>query len=298
MQQKDMHPVNKVAKTDQIPLPFEAARIYEDTVLEWASAQSLPARIVAMRDRVYGPDPQHRYDVYRAVDVHDAPILMFWHGGGWTNGYKEYAAFMAQGVVELGMVLVTPAYRLAPLHRLPAAFEDSLAAVAHVIAHAADFGARGDRIYLAGHSAGAHLAASVALRREDAAQAGIPSAAIRACLPISGIMDLHHPEPASSSMEERIYTMVLSHNADDAVMSPLCWTAGNSIPIWLSHGESDSARVIHSNRRMAALLAVQPGPCQLHVEGGLDHFSTHTSLRDPAAPWYDRLARTVKETQP
>lgn|GEM_PF-211145 len=278
----------------QRPLPFEAAQIYEETVLHWARDQSLPPGIAVTRDHAYGPDPQQRCDIYRAEGAHDAPVLVFWHGGGWTNGYKEYVDFMAPIVVGLGMVLVAPSYRLAPEYKLPAAFDDSLAVVAHVTAHIADFGGRADQIYLAGHSAGAHLAALVALRREEAARAGIAPHAIRACFPISGILDLHHPEPVADSMEERIYTMVLDDETDDAVMSPLCWTAGNTVAMWLSYGESDSARVIRSNRRMAALLAWQPAPSGLHVEPGLDHFSTHTSLRDPGAPWYGRLAAVVK----
>lgn len=290
------NPISRVPK--QEALPFEAAQIYEETVLAWARDQSLPPGIAVSRDCAYGPDPHQRYDVYRPADAHDAPILIFWHGGGWTHGYKEYVAFMAQAVVGLGMVLVTPDYRLAPAHRLPAAFEDSLAATSHVIAHAADFGGRGDRIYLAGHSAGAQLAALVALRRADAARAGIPPEAIRACLPVSGIMDLHHPEPAASSLEERIYTMVLSDAAEDAVMSPLCWTAGNTIPMVLSHGEFDSARVLHSNRRMAALLARQPAHSALHEEPGLDHFATHTCLRDPGAAWYRRLTDILRNPTP
>lgn len=293
------HPQNPISRLPkQEALPFEAAQRYEDTVLAWARDQSLPPGIAVTRDCAYGPDPHQRYDVYRSIDAQDAPILIFWHGGGWTNGYKEYVAFMAQAVVDLGMVLVAPDYRLAPAHRLPAALEDSMAVTGHVIANAAHFGGRSDHIYLAGHSAGAHLAALVALRRDDAIGAGIPSSAIRACLPVSGIMDLHHPEPAAGSLEERVYSMVLRDAADDAVMSPLCWTAGNTIPMVLSCGEFDSARVVDSNRRMAALLAKQPGLSRLHEEPGLDHFLTHTCLREPEAAWYSRLADLLKVDRP
>ncbi|WP_137918882.1 alpha/beta hydrolase fold domain-containing protein [Hydrogenophaga sp. 2FB] len=293
------HPQNPISRLPkQEALPFEAAQRYEDTVLAWARDQSLPPGIAVTRDCAYGPDPHQRYDVYRSSDAQDAPILIFWHGGGWTNGYKEYVAFMAQAVVGLGMVLVAPDYRLAPAHRLPAAFEDSMAVTGHVIANAAHFGGRSDHIYLAGHSAGAHLAALVALRRDDAIRAGIPPSAIRACLPVSGIMDLHHPEPAAGSLEERVYSMVLRDVADDAVMSPLCWTVGNTIPMVLSYGEFDSARVVDSNRRMAALLARQPGLSQLHEEPGLDHFLTHTCLRESDAAWYSRLADLLKVGRP
>lgn len=296
MNRYPQNPVSRLPK--QPPLPFEAAEIYEEMVLGWTDHESLPPGIAVARDCAYGPDPHQRYDVYRSIDAQEAPILIFWHGGGWTNGYKEYVAFMAKAVVGLGMVLVTPDYRLAPTHRLPAAFEDSMAVTSHVIANAANFGGCSDHIYLAGHSAGAHLAALVALRRDDANGAGIPSSAIRACLPVSGIMDLHHPEPAAGSLEERVYSMVLRDAVDDAVMSPLCWTVGNTIPMYLSYGEFDSTRVVDSNRRMAALLARQPGLSRLHEEPGLDHFLTHTCLREPEAAWYSRLAALLKVDRP
>ena len=197
----------------QPPLPFEAAQTYETTVLEW-SGEALPDTIEVVKNCAYGPHEQHRYDVFGATGLRHAPILVFWHGGGWTNGYKEYVSFMADAVTRLGMVLVAPTYRLAPENRLPAAFDDALAALGHVIGHASSFGGDPGRLYLAGHSAGAQIAALVALRRRDVAQAGIDPDSIRACLPISGVMDLHHPEPIPGSMEERVYSMVLRDAAD------------------------------------------------------------------------------------
>lgn len=161
------------ALADQAPLPTAAAIAYEEQVLAWAHAQALPEDVVVTRDCAYGPHSAQRYDVFARRRMRNAPILMFWHGGGWTNGCKEYVSFMAEAVTRLGMILVTPGYRLAPSHRLPAAFEDSLAVVSHVATHASSFGGRADQLYLAGHSAGGHLAALVALRRADALQAGI-----------------------------------------------------------------------------------------------------------------------------
>ncbi|MCB2027864.1 MAG: alpha/beta hydrolase fold domain-containing protein, partial [Rhodoferax sp.] len=67
-------------------------------------------------------------------------------------------------------------------------------------------GGAADRFYLSGHSAGGHLAAMTALRRDRWADAGVPADLIRGCLPISGIMDLYHPAPTPGSLEERVYT--------------------------------------------------------------------------------------------
>ncbi|MFT4265687.1 MAG: alpha/beta fold hydrolase [Xenophilus sp.] len=276
----------------QPPLPFKAAADYAGTVLAWA--RMVPSGLQLARNVAYGPDASHRYDVYGAPGQSGVPVLVFWHGGGWTHGHKEWSAFMAEPVAQLGLRLVTPGYRLAPAHRLPAAFEDSLAALRHIAAHARDFGGDPQRIYLAGHSAGGHLAALAALRTADAQQAGVPVEALRGCLPLSAILDLHHPQPPAGSLEERVYSHVLQRPEDDAPMSPLCWTTGNRLPFCLGYGETDSERVARSNQRTAALLALQPGRVRLDCEAGLDHFGTHTRLRDGSAPWYARLAGMVR----
>jgi acetyl esterase/lipase len=268
----------------QMPLPYPAAEDYARTVTTWASDAITPD-VVAERDVSYGEHRLHRYNVFAPRGAKRRPILVFWHGGGWTNGYREWVTFMAPHVTRLGFVLVAPSYRLAPADPLPAAFEDSVRLLAHVAAEAARWGGDADRLYLAGHSAGGHLAALAALRN-PAPRDG----AVRGCLPISGIMDLHHPNPAPGSLEERVYTMVLSEPAQDAAMSPLCWTAGNRVPFVLTCGDGDSERVLRSNKRMAALLRLQPAAEELHVERGQDHFRTHTSLRDHGHPWYARLS--------
>jgi arylformamidase len=276
---------------EQPPLPFEAAEKYAATVLEWSS---VPPEVATMqRDISYGPDRRQRYDLFTPPGVAHAPILVFFHGGGWTNGYKEFTGFMADHVARLGLALVAPSYRLAPAHRFPAPFDDCLAVLADVTKRAAEFGIDASRIYLSGHSAGGHLATLTALRRADRARAGLDADAIRGCLPISGIMDMHHPQPAPGSLEERVYTTVLNKVTDDAVMSPIAWAAGNTIPMVLSHGDRDSARVMSSNARLEAVLALQPGGVARFVEPNEDHFQTHLGLRDANHPWYARLKAMV-----
>ncbi|MBS0339382.1 MAG: alpha/beta hydrolase fold domain-containing protein [Proteobacteria bacterium] len=278
----------------QMRLPFSEAEDYARQVMRWS--RELPTEgLDVQRDVMYGPHRLHRYDVFSPRSARNAPVLVFWHGGGWTNGYRSYVSFMAPHLARLGCVLVAPSYRLAPTDKLPAGYEDSLAALRHVIEHARSYGADPQRILLGGHSAGAHLAALVALRRVDLRRVGIPADAIRACLPISGIMDLHHPQPPAQSLEERVYSMVLGDPRDDALMSPLCWAAGNTIPFCLSYGEFDSARVRISNQRLAVLLAHQLGKSTVFAEPGLGHFATHTALQQPDAPWYLRLARLLQE---
>ncbi len=274
---------SEVNPDQQIPMPFKAADEYAQQVMGWAKAVDDKGMTV-QRDVAYGPHRLHRYNVFSPMNAVDAPVLMFWHGGGWTNGYRDYNTFMAPHITALGCVLVSPSYRLVTEAKFPAAFDDGLAALAHVSQHIARSGGSAHRIYLAGHSAGAHLAALVALRS---------GMAVRGCLPISGIMDLHHPSPAPGSLEERVYSMVLNDAAQDAVMSPICWTAGNRVPFDLTVGEFDSVRVRLSNRRMFELLRLQNASVVFHDDAGHSHFDTHTSLHHPYAPWYARLANML-----
>ncbi|MDM0024349.1 alpha/beta hydrolase [Variovorax saccharolyticus] len=276
----------------QMPLPFPAAERYAREVMEWARDLP-PSGMKVRRDVAYGPNPLQRYNVFAPPGARGAPVLVFWHGGGWTNGYREYVSFMAPHVVRMGCILVAPSYRLAPQHPFPAAIDDALAALQHLTGHIGQCGGAADRIYLAGHSAGGHLAALTALRSAALEMAGVSPARIRGCLPISGIMDLHHPAPEPDSLEERVYKLVLSWRDQDATLSPLYWTAGNRIPFVLTCGASDSERVVRSNQRMSALLAAQPGASQFHIAAGLDHFGTHTALRQATAPWYGFLAKLL-----
>lgn len=272
----------------QPPMPFQAAQDYAVSVMTWAQ-ETLPGDLVETRDLAFGDDRLQRYDVYARRGARHAPVLVFWHGGGWTNGYRDYARFMAPHVTRLGMVLVAPSYRLTPAHRMPAPLDDCLAVLGALSRDIGALGGAGNRLYLSGHSAGGHLAAMTALRQDRWASAGVPSDAIRGCLPISGIMDLYHPAPIPGSLEERVYTTVLANPDQDAVMSPLCWSIGNRVPFLLSHGERDSERVIRSNRRLFALLQLQPGPVRHAVQAGRDHFQTHSDLRQADHPWYGCL---------
>jgi acetyl esterase/lipase len=267
----------------QIPMPFPAAAQYARQVMAW-SRELDTSGLKVHQQLSYGDHRLQCFDVFAPQNAQAAPILMFWHGGGWTNGYRQYVHFMARHVCALGIILVAPSYRLVTSHKLPAAYEDALACLARVCDQAHQWGGNPKRLVLSGHSAGGHLAALVALRRQSAHQASI-----RACMPISAIMDLHHPAPTPGSLEERVYQMVLKEPLDDALLSPICWAAGNTIAMDLSMGELDSDRVRLSNRRLAALLAAQSAPVALHVEPKQSHFDTHTSLAQAAHPWYQRL---------
>lgn len=100
------------------------------------------------------------------------PAVLYLHGGGMCVGTPEIEAVLAGDLVkEVGAVVVSPEYRLAPEHPFPAALDDCMATLGWMIEHADDLGIDCERIAVHGVSAGGGLTAAVAQRAFDE---GIP----------------------------------------------------------------------------------------------------------------------------
>jgi acetyl esterase/lipase len=116
-----------------------------------------------IEDRTVPADPDVPVRIYRP---HQAQGAIVWlHGGGFVMGDLDtehpWAARLAGGT---GAVVVSVGYRRSPEHRFPAALDDTYAVLAWSAEHAAELGIDKARIAVGGHSAGAGLAAAVALR--------------------------------------------------------------------------------------------------------------------------------------
>jgi acetyl esterase/lipase len=108
---------------------------------------------------------------YRPATDEAAPLLVFYHGGGWSIGdLDSYDALCRLTCRDAEVHVLSIDYRLAPEHPAPAAIEDAYAAFKWAHEHAADLGAVPGRIAVGGDSAGGNLAAVVAQLARDAAQ--------------------------------------------------------------------------------------------------------------------------------
>ncbi|MGB3797874.1 MAG: alpha/beta hydrolase [Alteraurantiacibacter sp.] len=141
------------------------------------------------RDLSYGPDKQHRLDVFSQGAPSAAPVLVYVHGGGFVMGDKHtqgspFYSNIGDFAARMGMVGVTMTYRLAPQHRFPSGVEDMEVLVDWLRKNIASHGGDPARIVLMGQSAGAsHIANYLAHARDHAA--GIAGAAF-----LSGIYDV------------------------------------------------------------------------------------------------------------
>jgi acetyl esterase len=99
------------------------------------------------------------------------PTVVYFHGGGWISGTIDTHLGHARRICsQADMVVVSVGYRLAPEHPFPAAFDDAVLATEWIAQRTAELGGDDGTLVLAGDSAGAQLAASVAIARRDAGQ--------------------------------------------------------------------------------------------------------------------------------
>jgi acetyl esterase len=115
-----------------------------------------------------GPEGPLRTRHYRTAVDGTAPLLVFFHGGGFVVGDLESHDGLCRMICEGAAIhVLSVEYRLAPEHKAPAAIDDCVAAYCWALEHAAELGAEPSRIGVGGDSAGGNLAALVALRSRD-----------------------------------------------------------------------------------------------------------------------------------
>jgi arylformamidase len=161
---------------------------YQEDFARWEAASAAArAGLPHARNVAYGPHDRMRLDVFPAAE-RGAPLVAFLHGGYWRTLSKDYFSFPAAAFVEAGIAYAAVGYGLCPEVTLDTLVGQVRDALAWLHAHAGDYGIDGDRIVVAGHSAGAHLTAM--LMTADRPPRGAAPTPVRAGCAISGAYDL------------------------------------------------------------------------------------------------------------
>ena len=157
--------------------------------LNWSGSEE---QIAVVQDRSYGIDARQRLDIYRPVNAQKAPVILFWYGGSWQHGAKDYYGFVGRALAQQGFVAALPDYRLAPEHPFPDFVEDAAYAVRWARDHATELGGDPARIYLSGHSAGGHSALMLALDPEYLKAVGMEPHELAGVISLAGPTGLEH----------------------------------------------------------------------------------------------------------
>ena len=123
-------------------------------------------------------------DVYAPTSGGEHPIVVWIHGGGWRQGDKQAVQRKPKAFVERGLVFVSINYRFVPQVTVKEMTGDVAKAIRWARDHARDFGGDPNRIFVMGHSAGAHLAALVCTDERYLQAEGLSLSVIKGCVPV------------------------------------------------------------------------------------------------------------------
>ncbi len=160
------------------------------------------------------------------------PVIVFLYGGSWKSGARQDYRFVGQTLASLGYIAVIPDYRLYPDVRFPAFVEDAAKAVAWVHREIEKYGGSPNKIVLAGHSAGAHIAALLALDPSYLREAGVAKSDIAGLIGLAGPYGF---DPLEYSGIRPIFES--TRNVDAA--RPVTFARAGAPPTLLLHGVED-----------------------------------------------------------
>ena len=149
-------------------VPVDVARKMYEKGAEQTRGE--PPELLAVEELVIpGPETELKAWLYRPSEQQDLPLLVYFHGGGFTIGsLQSHDAVCRYLSKETECLVLSVDYRLAPEHKYPAAVEDAWAATCWAVNNAKKLGGDPDRVAVGGDSAGGNLAAIVCLMAREA----------------------------------------------------------------------------------------------------------------------------------
>jgi acetyl esterase/lipase len=232
------------------------------------------------RDIAYGTLPRQKLDVYSPeVMAADTPTLIFYHGGSWQYGAKDDYRFLGTAFAARGIQTVVVNYRLHPEVIFPAFVEDAAKALAYTKTTIA----QGRPVFISGHSAGAHIAAMVALDPRFLAAEGTSICdTTKGVIGVSGPYDFTPIDPEF----KLIFPAAILPST-----KPINFATTRAPPMLLLHGTGDTTVLPSRSTDMAAALTAAGNNSQVKMYDGVNH----TLIIGAISPVVRRSAPTLAD---
>jgi arylformamidase len=237
-------------------------------------SESIRARLKSERFS-YGPTEIEKLDIYKTTRW-QAPIRIFLHGGAWRGGSAKDSAYPAEMFVAAGAHYVAVDFvsvgdvsgNLMPMA------DQVRRAVAWIYKNAVRFGGDPNRLYLSGHSSGAHLA-GVVLVTDWTKNFGLPPDVVKGGVLMSGMYDLRPVR-----LSKRSEYVKFSDEMEQALSSQRHLDRLNT-PLILAHGTLESPEFQRQTREFAAAVKAAGKTVQLIVAEGYNHFELPETFGNP-----------------
>jgi acetyl esterase/lipase len=222
----------------------------------------------------YGSLPRQKLDLYLPPPAAiRAPVVIFFYGGGWEEGSRGEYRFVGSALAAKGIAVAIPDYRVYPEVVFPSFIEDGALAAKWVQDHAGEFGADPQRLYLMGHSAGAHIAAMLSLNGKYLEAAGADRRAVAGLIGLSGPYDFL---PLKSARLKEIF-------GDPAprLTQPIEFVDSGAPPALLVTGSADETVNPGNSKRLAETLRASGVKVEYRVYPDIGHGRTIAAFSRP-----------------
>ena len=230
-------------------------------------------------DLQYGPGEEETLDLFFPSAAKSSPLQVFIHGGYWQLLSKNESCFAAPMFQDNGSCFAALNYTLAPHQTLTGIVEENRRAIIWLYENADKWGFDRDRIYLSGHSAGAHIAMMLLLT--DWTTRGLPANAVKGVCAVSGVFDL---EPVRLCYVNDVVGMDADEAKDN---SPILHEHLNRCPVIFSYGENETAEFKRQTDDYQKVLEDVGMSVTLKEIGNRNHFDVILDFTD-AGSWLSR----------
>jgi acetyl esterase/lipase len=224
-------------------------------------------------DVAFDPEMATRLDVYSPPTGTAHPVLVFVHGGAWKDYHKELFAPLAMKLLPEEMVVVIPDYTLYPHAGYEQMAGEMAAAVSWTLERIDRYGGDPQRVILAGHSSGAHLAGLVMTDPRFLAAHGHSSEEICGLIGMSGVYDVEaeYDYWAARGPSPRLIERVMGGKEQFAVASPIRHVRAGLPPTLLIHGEKDKTVPVRIGIAFDEALRAAGSRSELKIYAGAGH---------------------------
>jgi acetyl esterase/lipase len=217
-------------------------------------------------DIAYGADARQKLDLYRPDKPRpDGKAVIFFYGGSWDSGSKRDYLFVAQALAANGYTVVVPDYRLYPEVRFPAFVEDGARAVRWTADRVGT-----DKLFVMGHSAGAHIALMLAANTPYLRAAGVDRPKLAGAIGLSGPYDFL---PLKSSKLIAIFG-----GANNPDIEAITFASAPLPPALLIHGTADTTVYPRNSEHLTAAWRAAGAPVELKLYRDVGHIDVVVAM--------------------
>jgi acetyl esterase/lipase len=233
--------------------------------------------ITVLPDQTFDSTRHLALDIYRPLHALHAPLVVFFHGGDWTHGKRQWYRFVGTALAARGVITMVPDYREYPKVNWHGFMRDAAHAVAWAHAHAAQFGGDPQSLFVMGHSSGGQIAALLATDPSWLAAEGLSLHDLAGFIGLAGV---YHFVPLPKK-EVGMREIFGNQPSDQQRADPYTFVRHNDPPMLILQGSADHQVDPAGSIALARKAQAAHDDAELKLYPGVGHMALVFALTQP-----------------